>query len=828
MKNWILYFFALVFTNTIVAQEICNNGIDDDNDGLMDCYDPDCCNNGSCATNYYNPCPSNLIGCGTDSIVGSFSMRQTWQSTELVNSLTNVVVGDLDGDNVPEIVATKLSSTSNGLVILNSQTGTVKQFINVPTGGTTYNSGLVLADMDNDGQAEIIYPKGDGFVECYEYNGTRLWRSSARVTTAYATLATVADLNQDGLPEVVVGRGILNGQNGTVMGTLLGSFGTTIGQNSIGDVGTAMAVDVFPHTFCTDCTGLEVVAGNTVYAVGINTTTNTAVVTATVVLNTEPDGMTSIADWDGDGDLDGIITHTAGNGLVRLYVWDLQTPTLMMTTGNIARLGGGTVGVGVATVADIDNNGMLEAAFVLNRRLVVVENSGTLKWSIANSDRSGLTGITLYDFDGNGQYELVYRDESRLRVYNANTGVLVQSLSCTSLTGSEYPVIADMDGDGETEILCTCGGSGLTGLVTAFESAGTPWVTSRPLWNQYQYFSTNINDDLTVPRIQQSHHIVGDSIELNAIRKQYQATGQTPLPDAAIQILSSNSVLPDSVDLNIQICNLGDAVLSANTPITFYNADPTTNNLAIPVGSISPIGQKVEAGNCITQTYRVLGTSSDIYAVVNCDNSILPIFNLSTDLPMTTIAECDYINNMANRTILLNSDLLQFKIRRMQGNMIKLDWVWGAPDLETGVTIERSETGIIFEPIGEVDGDITVFMDNYPLTGLNYYRLKRMTTDGRVIYSPIQVLYVNNTYTRHPIIVSPNPFNDYIEIQTQVNIKSIHIINTLGQIVYSTKGDIDNNEKVQLNLAYLPQGAYWIRILRTDASNCQYSIIKDN
>ncbi len=819
----LIIFVSLLWSCTfsLVAQEICNNGIDDDGDGLIDCYDTDCCIDSACAGFYYLPCvDTNTSSCAIDSLVGGFSMREVWRGTATVSNYNIPVVGDLDGDGIPEIVAAR-GSTIDALKIFDSRTGVVKRTIPVSRGGSD-GSGLVLADMDLDGQPEIVVPRS-GDVFCYNPDGTLLWQSANGITGSRSAIATVADINQDGVPEVLVRNTILNGQTGVTLGSFSGSYGNTAGSPNIIDAGVSILADVLPDAFCADCAGLEIIAGNAVYSVNINTVANTATIVRQVQLNTQPDGLTAVADWDGDGDLDGIITHTVGNQ-ARLYVWDLQTPTLMMTTGNIAR--GGTrcmVGVGVSTVADLDNDNQLEAVFVLNQRLVVIENDGTIKWSITNGDCSGITGVTVYDFDGNGQYELVYRDEFRLQVFDANTGVLLQALSCQSLTQHEYPIIADIDGDGETEILCTCGTRSGSGFVTAFESAGTPWVPSRPLWNQYQYFSTNINDDLTVPRIQQSHHIVGDSIELNAIRKQYQATGQTPLPDAAIQILSSNSVLPDSVDLNIQICNLGDAVLSANTPITFYNADPTTNNLAIPVGSISPIGQKVEAGNCITQTYRVLGTSSDIYAVVNCDNSILPIFNLSTDLPMTTIAECDYINNMANRTILLNSDLLDFDVERHEQNQVKLEWNWSTRT-QGVVTVERSGTGIDFESLG-IATNQHLFIDIDPLIGTNYYRLKKMTADRKIQYSPIRALQITDRYAMYPVMLSPNPFRDYIDIKTNATVKSIVIVNTLGQVVYAQSFEEGITTSKRVILAGLESGIYWVRI-NTKETTLQYTIIR--
>ncbi len=42
MKKFILFTFSILFSFTLFSQEICNNGIDDDGDGLIDLNDPDC------------------------------------------------------------------------------------------------------------------------------------------------------------------------------------------------------------------------------------------------------------------------------------------------------------------------------------------------------------------------------------------------------------------------------------------------------------------------------------------------------------------------------------------------------------------------------------------------------------------------------------------------------------------------------------------------------------------------------------------------------------------------------------------------------------------
>ncbi|MEM9821817.1 MAG: hypothetical protein AAF985_12125, partial [Bacteroidota bacterium] len=43
---WAFFFLSI---SCLQAQEICNNGIDDDNDGFIDCGDTECSGNASCS-----------------------------------------------------------------------------------------------------------------------------------------------------------------------------------------------------------------------------------------------------------------------------------------------------------------------------------------------------------------------------------------------------------------------------------------------------------------------------------------------------------------------------------------------------------------------------------------------------------------------------------------------------------------------------------------------------------------------------------------------------------------------------------------------------------
>ncbi len=74
-------------------------------------------------------------------------------------------------------------------------------------------------------------------------------------------------------------------------------------------------------------------------------------------------------------------------------------------------------------------------------------------WEKWNDDSSGQAGASAFDFDGDGRLELLNGDEGYTRVYDGLTGEVLFSNYRSSITSLEYPVIADVDNDGSTEIV---------------------------------------------------------------------------------------------------------------------------------------------------------------------------------------------------------------------------------------------------------------------------------------------------------------------------------------------------------------------------------------
>jgi hypothetical protein len=124
----------------------------------------------------------------------------------------------------------------------------------------------------------------------------------------------------------------------------------------------------------------------------------------------------------------------------------------------------------------------------------------------------------------------------------------------------------------------------------------------------------------------------------------------------------------------------------------------------------------------------------------------------------------------------------------------------------SGYTVERSGNGNSFTLLGlqaATDNNggsgSYVYKDANPLSTDNYYRIKALSKDGKIQYSPIAKVSAANLTTS--ISVYPNPVVDKtlnIHFANQpVGRYQIQLVNQLGQIVYKGIADINNNNETK-------------------------------
>ncbi len=693
-------FPALILTllaSFVFAQtEICDNGIDDDGDGFIDCYDGECSSDGACDDFFFG----NVVECADDIDVTSFAIRLQWGSEDRSsNSHATPMVGDLDGNGIPEVVATNKQRRS--VFILNGATGETL-FSNTSLGFQPENV-PVLGDIDRDEFGEILVSQDQGDdMALLDHEANIIWTAKASKNDAIG-LPGFADFDEDGDVEIYYRNEIVDAATGNIL---------IAGTNSDWErdfTHGSLAVDVLPDDACADCAGLELVSGNEIWA--INEAAGTRVLVRDmdddIHANIDPNlnyypkyypnwddqwSSVSAADYNLDGSMDLIITGALGTttetytGETTVFMWDVaggNVITFHDPSNNFVR------GAGRVNIGDVDGDGQMNANFVMNQKLYSLDENFNIHWiRPIKEGSSGFTGCSLFDFDGDGAVEVTYRSEESLLIIDGigngdNTTNIRREIACVSRTQEEYPVIADVDGDGASEICLACYTNNSTPFnpysntefaqVRVYESDGESWMPARGVWNQHAYFNVNINDDLTIPIELQDHtRIFSDGLCEYAdgslvpfpSRPLNSFINQAPIlnEDGCVEFASpdiefvgileaSDAECPDAtIEVTYEVRNIGDIAISGNLPVSYYAGDPrlADGSMLLDTEVTTLVNFEPETTLEITQTINGIGGEFQLFVVINDNGSTPPI---TVPLPTATIPECNTENNIQSTSV---------------------------------------------------------------------------------------------------------------------------------------------------------------------------------
>jgi len=105
----------------------------------------------------------------------------------------------------------------------------------------------------------------------------------------------------------------------------------------------------------------------------------------------------------------------------------------------------------------------------------------------------------------------------------------------------------------------------------------------------------------------------------------------------------------DSLAMELQICNEGVDTLMSGTPYTVYDGNPTVNATASILGNFT-IPVALPGGECFNSTIALPYPNGTMYLMANDDGSLPLPFDLENDFPSTPMVECDYTNNLDSAT----------------------------------------------------------------------------------------------------------------------------------------------------------------------------------
>ncbi|TNE90749.1 MAG: hypothetical protein EP330_07420 [Deltaproteobacteria bacterium] len=470
-------------------------------------------------------------------------------------------VGDINGDGLPDIVSNFSSGIlpgNKGKLVAFSGDGT-ELWIN-SSADLGYACSPSIGDVDGDGRPEIFAVRalggqtplldlGEFAVVRFDHTGAEVWESDPfpPENFDYATGIALSDMDHDGEVEVVAGRVILRASDGSLRGQ--GQFGRGSWGELPNPFGAPVSEGTLPAVADLDLDGIEeVIAGNTMYTPDGEVKWHDAA---------QADGMVAVANLDDDPE---------GEFVVSSY----DKIRAVDTDGSILW---GPVGlpnaniVSPAAVADVDGDGSPEIFAAGGNALVAFRADGTELWSAQAIDESGATGPSVFDFESDGLLDVVYIDEQNMTVFDGMTGAIkFFNEEHNSDTMMDYPTIADVDADGQAEIIVAH--ANFTRALSVYGDANASWGPARRIWNQHAYSISNVDDDLSIPMHAEqgftTHNTWHSAIDTRNLRG--------TLNELGVEILDVCEVdCPDDEFYVIgRVLNEGTETIPAGLPVSLY------------------------------------------------------------------------------------------------------------------------------------------------------------------------------------------------------------------------------------------------------------------
>lgn len=629
-----------------IADACTTPGIECTND--FDCRDPSL----YCEPTIGNCLPTGAGGdtCEVRPEFDEIAVTEEWHfegvmvgSTLYNQVISSPVVGDVSGDGIPDVLVPVYAGTSwttPVIVALSGDTGavlfTIDRSVAPPDG-----EGIALANFDDDEALEFVYRVDGGGIRMMDGDGTEIAR---RTGSDVRGTIELADFDQDGTPDVVVGCRVYNGLD------------ISSAAMDIIDGGTC-AAGGWESPVVADLDGdgqVELTNGN----VALNHDGST-------LWSTSGGGLVAVADLNGD-EMPEVIIINGGTIRVKAGIDGsvLIGPGGAWHDATFSIPGGGSGGS--PTVADFDGDGLPEIATAGRGAYVVYDpdcfetpmraggddcpSTDFIRWQTPTQDiSSSVTGSSVFDFQGDGVAEVIYNDECFLHIYDGRDGteLLMEPLPNSSRTGYEYPIVVDVDADGNSEIVVVANNDQAVGrdnCPSAYaEAFGVPvgdlpsefargtvgvfvygdafdrWVPTRPIWNQYSYHVTNTSDFGEVPAMERDNWTVAG---LNNYRQNVQGEGIFNAPNLQAELEAAGECSARAIRLSAIVRNQGSRGVPAGITIEFWRTDEAPEVL---VGSAVTRGPLLPGGSeRVTVSAMDVPTDVDLMFEVRVDPAMAP------------------------------------------------------------------------------------------------------------------------------------------------------------------------------------------------------------
>ena len=287
--------------------------------------------------------------------------------------------------------------------------------------------------------------------------------------------------------------------------------------------------------------------------------------------------------------------------------------------------------------------------------------------------------------------------------------------------------------------------------------------------------STFVNNGLMI-----STHTSGVGVQVNGVA----SVTNNGFFDFAGNNFGTGTYTPSGLNVNVPIdANNTTMIDLAERPYTWYEGANLIGT-ASSTGELILSGLSADAVSITTDAYDIGLISID---VMNINDSALPI------------------------------ELISFNAEK-KGRNVVISWETASEINSAYMAVEKASSNSDFREISRIENTNNEFtfnsyniVDDSPIQGYNYYRLKQVDLDGKFTYSDKVVVEFNSSDNTNTIKVFPTVSDNYINIEFDEKTSSVATLVFINQrgLVLKT---ISLSEQIYAKVAIndLPNGMYYV------------------
>jgi hypothetical protein len=167
-----------------------------------------------------------------------------------------------------------------------------------------------------------------------------------------------------------------------------------------------------------------------------------------------------------------------------------------------------------------------------------------------------------------------------------------------------------------------------------------------------------------------------------------------------------------------------------------------------------------------------------------------------------------------HNNIPLPVELLYFDAILNAQKIVDISWATASELNNAYFVVQRSEDAINWETLTVVDGagnssELKMYKskDNTPFSGTSYYRLQQVDIDGKISFSDIKVVKINED---NDIVIYPNPITDActVEIRGESDVPFLVLYDSNGRLQKNIA--TEGKKVIIMDMASLPKGVYYL------------------